>query len=146
MDPLVNDFISCQKMAVIGCSATSKKFGNIACKELKKRGHELFVIHPSAKEIDGYTCYDGLNRVPESFEGLFITVHPSKVVPILEEVAQLGNKLIWLQQGSNSKEVQQAIARLGLSVVTDKCILMYAPPVESIHRFHRGINKLFGKL
>lgn len=146
MDQLVSNFILCKKIAIIGCSANSRKFGNIACIELKKKGYEPFVIHPTAKEIDGHSCYPNLQMLPAAVDGIFISVHPDKVNPLLEEAAQLGNKPIWLQQGSCSKEAKQTIARLGLSVVTDKCILMYAPPVQSIHRFHRGINRFFGKL
>lgn len=146
MNQQVTDFINCHRIAVVGCSAASRKFGNTACKELIRRGHEIFVIHPTAKEIDGHVCFPNLTSVGEKIDGIFISVHPQKVVPLLEEAAKLGCNHIWLQQGSNSKEAQEAITRLNLSVVTDKCILMYAPPVTSIHRFHRGINQLFGKL
>lgn len=146
MDQLINDFINCRKIAVVGCSASSSKFGNVACKELKKRGCEIFVIYPGVEEIDGNICYPNLTSVREQVDGVFISVHPAKVIPLLEEIAELGLKNIWLQQGSNSKEIHEAIVRLKLPVVVDKCILMYAPPVTSIHRFHRGINQLFGKL
>lgn len=146
MNPLINDFIQCRKIAIVGISGTSNKFGNMACKELKKRGFEIFPVHPSVGEVEGIGCYPDLKSVHEKVEALFVSIHPKKVIPLLEEVASLGFKKIWLQQGSNSKEVQEAIARLQLQVVVDKCILMYAPPVTSIHRFHRGINKLFGKL
>jgi predicted CoA-binding protein len=65
---------------------------------------------------------------------------------VLEAAAQTGLKNIWLQQGSWSKEVQQTADRLGLQVISKKCILMYAPPVTSIHKFHRTIKSIFGRL
>ena len=68
------------------------------------------------------------------------------VPPVLEEAAQIGLKNIWLQQGAWSAEVQQTIDQLNLSVVTKKCIMMYAPPVKSVHKFHRTIKGIFGKL
>ncbi len=146
MNPLINDFIQCRKIAVVGISGTSNKFGNMACKELKKRGFEIFPVHPSLGEVEGIGCHPDLKSVQGLVEALFVSIHPKKVIPLLEEAASLGFKNIWLQQGSNSKEVQDAIARLQLQVVVDKCILMYAPPVTSIHKFHRGIMKIFGKL
>ncbi len=30
--------------------------------------------------------------------------------------------------------------------VFKKCILMYAPPVKSLHKFHRSITNFFGRL
>jgi hypothetical protein len=31
-------------------------------------------------------------------------------------------------------------------VVSKRCIMMYAPPVNSFHKFHRTIVGIFGKL
>jgi predicted CoA-binding protein len=146
MNPMIEDFIQCKKIAVAGVSRSGKKFGNMACKELKGKGYEVFPIHPQAKEIDGLTCHPNLKSVEGKVEGLLISVHPQKVIPVLEEASEIGLKHIWLQQGAWSKEVQSAIDRLQLPVVTKKCIMMYAPPVTSVHKFHRVINRFFGKL
>jgi hypothetical protein len=35
---------------------------------------------------------------------------------------------------------------LDLNLVSKKCILMYAPPVDSVHSVHRFFGKLFGML
>jgi predicted CoA-binding protein len=53
---------------------------------------------------------------------------------------------IWLQQGSESPEVLKLARELGLSPISGKCILMYAPPVGSFHKFHHFFARLFGKL
>lgn len=69
------------------------------------------------------------------------------VPPVLEEAAQIGLKNVWLQQGAWSAEVQQTIEALNLPVVSKKtCSMMYAPPVKSVHKFHRTIVGIFGKL
>jgi len=36
--------------------------------------------------------------------------------------------------------------KLGIDVVAGKCILMYAPPVKSVHNFHRFFVQLFRRL
>jgi predicted CoA-binding protein len=64
----------------------------------------------------------------------------------LKEAATAGIKNIWLQQGSESSEVLAQAKQLGLSVISGKCILMYAPPVRSWHGFHRFVMKLIGQL
>lgn len=146
MNPLIDDFITSKRIAVVGISRSGKKFGNYACKELVTRGHEIFPVHPEATEIEGMTCYPNLESLKGKVDALLISIASSKVPPVLEEAARAGMKNIWLQQGSWSKEVQQTADRLGLQVVSKKCILMYAPPVTSIHRFHRTINRIFGRL
>jgi len=51
-----------------------------------------------------------------------------------------------VQQMAESPALLESGRQLGLSLVTGKCILMYAPPVRSFHKFHRTINMIFGKL
>jgi hypothetical protein len=33
-----------------------------------------------------------------------------------------------------------------LDIISKQCILMWAEPVKSIHKFHRNLKKLFGLL
>lgn len=146
MNPLIDEFISCKKLALIGMSRSDKKFGNIAAKELLAKGFEIFPVHPETLEIDGIICYPNLKALEGKVEALWISIPPPKVSEVLEEAAGIGLKKIWLQQGSWSTEVKQCIDRLGLEVITKKCILMYAPPVKSFHKFHRTIKGIFGGL
>ena len=146
MNPLIDQFVSSKRIAVVGMSRSGKKFGNMASKELKAKGYEIFPVHPEAKEIDGMTCYPDLKSLSGQVDGVWISIPPKNVPPVLDEAAEIGLKNIWLQQGAWSAEVQQTIDRLNLSVVSKKCIMMYAPPVKSIHKFHRTIVGIFGKL
>lgn len=146
MNQLIENFVGSKRLAVVGMSRSGKKFGNMAGKELKAKGYEIFPVHPEAREIDGMSCYPDLKSLNGKVDGLWISVPSQKVSPILEEAAQIGLKNIWLQQGAWSTEVQTTIDRLNLQVVTKKCIMMYAQPVKSIHKFHRGIQYIFGGL
>ena len=146
MNPLIDNFVGSKRIAVVGMSRSGKKFGNMASKELKTKGYEIFPVHPEAKEIDGMTCYPDLKSLSGKVDGVWISIPPKNVPPVLEEAAQIGLKNIWLQQGAWSAEVQQTIDELNLSVISNKCIMMYAPPVKSVHKFHRTIAGIFGKL
>lgn len=146
MNPLIDNFVSSKRIAVVGMSRSGKKFGNMASKELKAKGYEIFPVHPEAQEIDGMTCYPNLKSLSGKVDGVWISIPPKNVPPLLEEAAQIGLKNIWLQQGAWSKEVQQKIDQLELPVISKKCIMMYAAPVHSVHKFHRTIVGIFGKL
>ena len=146
MSPQIEGFVKSKSIAVIGFSRTGQKFGNMAGKELIKRGYEIFPVHPEVQEMDGVKCYPNLKGLDGKAEALLICIHPTGVSKVLEEADQAGLTKVWLQQGSWSKEVQQTADRLGLQIVSKKCILMYAPPVTSIHKFHRTIVSIFGGL
>ena len=146
MNPLIDDFIRSKKIAVIGMSRSEKKFGNMAGKELVSKGYEIFPVHPEAVEIEGIACYPNLKALEGKVDALWIAIPPQNVPQVLEEAALIGLKKIWLQQGAWSKEVQASIDKLGLPVISKRCILMYAPPVKSFHKFHRVVKGIFGGL
>ena len=146
MNPLIEQFVSQKRIAIVGMSRSGKKFGNMAAKELKSKGYEIFAVHPEVAEIDGFACSPSLRSLVGKIDAVWISVSPAKVSPVLSEAAEIGLKNIWLQQGAWSAEVQQTIDQLNLSVVSKKCIMMYAPPVKSVHKFHRTIKGIFGGL
>lgn len=146
MNPLIEQFVSSKRIAVVGMSRSGKKFGNMAAKELNAKGYEIYPVHPDSAEINGFTCSPSLGSLNGKIDAVWISVPPQKVSPVLAEAAEIGLKNIWLQQGAWSPEVQQTIDQLGLQVVSKKCIMMYAPPVKSVHKFHRTIKGIFGRL
>ena len=100
MNPLIDDFISSKRIAVVGMSRSGKKFGNMASKELRAKGYQIFPVHPEALEIDGLACYPDLKSLSGKVDGVWISIPPAKVSAVLEEAAQIGLKNIWLQQGA----------------------------------------------
>ncbi len=144
MNQAIEDFVSKKRIAVVGFSKSGRKFGNSAYKELSQRGYEVYAVHPSGEEISGVKCFPDLTGLKDKIDGVFISVSKNQVVPILKEANSIGLKNIWLQQGSESDEALNTVKDLKLNVVSKKCILMYAEPVNSIHKFHRSIAKIFG--
>ena len=146
MNQAIQDFVGCRRIAVVGASRGGKKFGNAAAKELQTRGYQVFVIHPEAQEIDGQTCYPNLSALRGQIDAVLISVPAAQAAAVMREAASLGIRHVWLQQGAESPELLTLGQELGLSLVSKKCVLMYAPPVKSYHGWHRGFVKLVGKL
>ena len=142
---LINDFVSQKNLAIIGVSRNEKKFGNYICKELKKKGYSMFPIHPNLEEYDGLRCYESLDRLPEPIDGIILNIPPDKAKETISDVAKKGIKRVWLQQGSSNDQVVKACETNELQFIQNECIIMYAEPVESFHKFHRFIWKLIGK-
>ncbi|HUL43273.1 MAG TPA: CoA-binding protein [Bacteroidota bacterium] len=96
MNELIEEFIECRHIAVVGFSRTGKKFGNAAFAELNARGFEVFAVHPTEKEIGGVPCFPNLSSLFGRIDGVLISVSPQKAIPALEEAASIGIKHIWL--------------------------------------------------
>lgn len=133
-------------LAIVGVSRNKDKFGNMIYRDLKKAGYKVFAINPQADMLEGDRCYAGLGALPEKVGGVMLVIPPAKTIPVIEDAARLGIHYVWLQQGADSSEAEQHCRELGLEVISGECIYMYLEPVQSIHKFHRFIKRLFGKM
>jgi predicted CoA-binding protein len=140
----INDFLSQRSLAVVGVSRNTKKFGSAVYRTLKGQGYKVFPIHREAESIEGDRCYPGFKALPEKVGGVVICIPPVQTEKILEEVMAAGISHVWLQRGAESYAALLFCEKNGITAVHGECILMFAEPVESIHRFHRWVVKLLG--
>lgn len=142
----VQEFMSQRTLALVGVSRGGKKFGNSVLKELTAKGYKVLPVHPSAQTIAGERCWPSFASLPEPVGGVVIVVPPARTEEVVRAAAEAGIKRVWMQQGSQSPEAIRFCEERGMSVVRGECILMFADPVVSIHRVHRGLWRLLGKL
>ncbi len=143
---LVEDFLNQKKIAIVGVSHNKRKFGNAIHSELKKKGYENFPVNPKLNESEGDKCYPSLSSLPDEVDALIISVAPDKTKLVVEEAKNAGMKKIWIQRGSQSTEASKFCSEYNIEVVSGECILMFAEPSMFIHRAHKWINKISGKL
>lgn len=143
---IIDEFVSLKSFAVVGVSRNKDKFGSSICRELRAKGYPVFAVNPEMDMFEGERCYAGLGALPEKPEGVIIVVPPNAALKVLDDMAALGIQYVWIQQGANSPENEAKAQELGLKVVAGECAFMFFPPIDSIHKFHRTINRLFGKL
>ena len=142
----VADFVSQRKLAVVGVSRKRAKFGNLAFRELKRKGYKLFPVHPHAEQLEGERCSASLAALPEPVEGVLVIVPPAQAEQVVREAAAAGIRRVWLQQGAGSPATIRFCEDNRISVVHGECILMFAEPAAWYHRAHRWVWKLLGKL
>lgn len=143
---LIDDFVSRRNIAFVGASRNERKFGHNAYKELKAKGYNLIPVHHQAETIQGDKCYPDLNSLPNKVDGALIVLHPNDTEKAVKDAVSAGIKRIWLQQGAESEDAINYCKEHGVKVVHNQCVLMFAEPVASFHKFHRFLKKLFGRL
>ncbi len=148
MDTNIQDFISGKRIAIVGASRTNDKykFGNMAGTELKRRGYQVFFVHPEAQSINDETPYPSLSALQGKVDGILLSVPAAKGMPVLQEAAVLGFRNVWVQAGGESPELIKLGEELRLNMITGKCILMYAQPVKGFHVIHRFVARISGQL
>ena len=143
---VIEDFIAQKKIAVVGVSRKKTKFGNAIYKELKQKGYNVFPINPYINAFEGDTCYPDLLSLPEKVDAVIINVPPAQTEKVVREVKQVGINKVWLQQGSQSDEAVRFCKENGIDCVSNECILMFAQPSAFMHRAHKWVWGVFGKL
>jgi len=144
MDQFIQGFVNSDQIAVVGVS--KKKFGGTIYRDLKKRGYQVFPVHPSLESFAGDRCYPDLKSLPDGVDAAVIAVSAAHAAQVVDDARQADVAKLWFQQGPDFKEIVAHAQDLGMQVVSRKCILMYAEPVKGIHAMHRFIVRLFGKL
>ena len=142
----VSDFVAQRRLAVVGLSRQGRKFGNLAFKELKSKGYKLYPIHPQAETIEGEHCFKTFSALPEPVDGVLIVVPPPQTEQVVRDAAAAGIKRVWMQQGAESSEAINFCQTHGMSVVHGECILMFTEHAAFMHRAHRWVWGLLGKL
>jgi len=142
----IENFLSQKSIAVVGVSRNSKKFGNVIYRELKKKGYNLFPINPNAEKIEGDNCYPNLLSLPEKPDAVVINVPPDQTEKVVREIKQAQIKRVWMQQGSQSKKAEDYCLENGIDCISNECILMFAEPAGFVHRAHRWVWGVMGKL
>lgn len=142
----VDQFLNQKKLAVVGVSRQKTKFGSNIYRDLKKKGFQVIPVNPHMETFDSERCYPDLKSLPEPVDGAVLVVPPAQTEQVVKDAAAANVPLIWMQQGSESKTAVQFCKEHNITVVSGECILLYAEPVGSIHKFHRWLKKLFGRM
>jgi predicted CoA-binding protein len=142
----IDEFLSQKTLAFVGVSRSPRQFANAAFRELQKAGYRLLPVHPEMDTFEGIPCHRRLVDLPEPVGGLVAMVAPDRAEAVVHEAAAAHIPRIWFQQQASSEAAVRACASLGIAAVHDQCIMMFMPGNAFVHRFHRGILGLFGRL
>jgi len=141
----IKSFLKLKNIAVIGVSRSGKGFGVAVYNHLKANGYTVFAVNRIGGFANNIKLYNSLFEIDHPIDGIITIVPPAATENVIQVAYDLNIKNVWMQQGSSSKNVINFCKGKGINFVSDECILMFAEPVKSIHKFHRWLNKIVGK-
>lgn len=141
----IHDFLAAKNVAFVGVSRDKKKFTHQAWEKILKSNPDLIPVNPALTEVDGKICYPALTAIPGAVDAVISMVPKTQTLSVIEQAKQKNIKNVWIQQMSDTPEAIAFAKDSGMNVISGQCILMYTEPVDSMHKFYRWINKVFGK-
>jgi len=142
----IEDFFKQSPIAIVGVSRNKKKFGRTVYDELKNKGFSVLPVNDHIDDLDGAKCYRDIASLPQDVNAAVLLTQKPKTLEAVKQCLDKGIKNIWVQQGSHTNEVLDFARNNKVNMIHGKCIMMFSEPVASVHKFHRGIMKFFGRL
>lgn len=140
----IDQFLESKTIAIVGASRDKNKFGNHVLQALAKSQYEVLPINPNCTEINGIKCYTNLEQIEQKVESLLLLTPKNTTDEILEKAISKGVTNIWIQKESLSSNTIELANKSQTNIIVNQCILMFAEPVTSIHKFHRFCSKFIG--
>lgn len=104
-------------VAIVGASEDRAKFGNKSVRAHMKQGWEVYPVNPRGGEIEGLTVYRTLGEVPVPLDRVSLYVPPAIGLKMLDEIAALRPRELFVNPGAESEELIEAATRLGLDPI-----------------------------
>lgn len=114
-------------IAVVGIKMEEDKPAHYVPAYMKERGFKVIpvpVFYPDATEILGEKVYRSLAEIPEEVDMVNIFRRPADVPIHLEDILAKKPKAVWMQSGIRNDEVAEALAKAGIKVVQDLCLMV----------------------
>ncbi len=110
-------------VAVLGASAKPERYSYKAIKMLLEYGYGVFPVHPSAKPIDGLTCYPSLDAVSEPVDTITIYLGERNSTPLIEDIINKHPRRIIINPGAENDELEARCVQAGI-IVQQACTLV----------------------
>lgn len=121
IDFLVKEFLSQERIAVVGVSDQRDTGCNAAHRNFQKAGYKVFPVNPGISKFDGAPCYPDLASIPEKPQAVFILTNPDVTEQVVDQCVELGVKHVWMHCMMGTKPgLAKGMTNVSPSAV-DKC-------------------------
>jgi predicted CoA-binding protein len=114
-------------VAVLGVKVESGVPANYVPAYALHAGYDIIpvpVYYPDVKKIFGRDVYRKLADVPVGIDLVNVFRRPRDIPQHLDDILAKRPKAVWFQSGIRNDEVAEALAKAGINVVQDRCLMV----------------------
>lgn len=111
-----------KNIAVVGISDKPERPSYQVAKFLMEKGYRIFPVNPNLDSFLGQKVYKSLTEIPEKVEIVDVFRRSEEVLALAKQAAAVGAKVLWQQEGVDSKEAREFAEKAGLIVVANRCL------------------------
>ena len=94
---------------------------------MQSAGHKIVPVptyYPEITEILGEKVYRKLEDIPEKIDMLNVFRRSEDIPAHAEDILKLKPKSVWIQLGIRNDEVAEKLAKAGIKVIQDACLMV----------------------
>ncbi|OGK81510.1 MAG: CoA-binding protein [Candidatus Rokubacteria bacterium GWC2_70_16] len=119
----------CRRIAVLGIKPETRRDrpAFYVPAYMAAQGYDIVpvpVYYPEATEILGRPVFHRLADVPAPVDMVNVFRRPRDIPPHLPDILAARPRVVWLQLGITHHEAAETLARAGIQVVQDRCLLV----------------------
>ena len=119
---------SYEHIAVLGIKPESRaqKPAHYVPAYLQEHGYQITPVptyYPEVTEILGEPVWRDLRQAPGPLEIVDVFRRPEDLGGHLDEILEANPEVVWLQQGIRDDDFAEQLARAGIQVIQDRCML-----------------------
>jgi predicted CoA-binding protein len=118
---------STHRIAVLGIKIDPEKPGHFVPEYAQRVGFEIVpvpVYYPDVTEILGEAVYRTVSAVPGGVDMVNVFRRPHDVLPHVQDILAKKPKSVWMQLGIRNDAAAEQLARAGIDVVQDRCLMV----------------------
>jgi predicted CoA-binding protein len=120
---------TCHRIAVLGIKPESRRGAPAfyVPEYMLRQGYDLVpvpVYYPDVVEILGRPVYRSLRAAPGPIDMVNIFRRPRDIPPHVPDILAARPRVVWLQLGIVHDEAAETLARAGIQVVQDRCLMV----------------------
>ena len=115
--------LSTDRVLIIGASDKPDRYAHKAMVELLRYEHEVILVHPRLKQIEGRPVHADLSTVEGPIDTVTMYVNPSISTGMADALVALKPKRVIFNPGTENPELAQKLSDAGIST-EDACTLV----------------------
>jgi hypothetical protein len=113
------------RIALIGASNDSSKFGNQIYLDLRNKGYHIVPINPNENKIEGDKAYASIDMMDSLPDIVNFVVPPQIAIKVAQKAIDLGITHLWFQPGSESDELEELLRENhDIKYLINSCIMV----------------------
>ena len=113
------------RIALIGASNDSSKFGNQIYLDLRNKGYHIVPINPNENKIEGDKAYASIDMMDSLPDIVNFVVPPQIAIKVAQKAIDLGITHLWFQPGSESDELEEVLRENhNIKYLINSCIMV----------------------